>query len=114
MSPGPNTIRKVSRFRVHLDFTTRPRTGAISVSKLAAGSITNLLFIDTPPLPPVWGHTMGTMADGTIAGPQAEKNTGWRCRKGGVSSSRNRSVGFQPFVFTTATSVEDAAVKAIS
>src|SRR5664280_487412 len=52
MSPGPNTIRKVSRFRAHLDFTTRPRTGTISVPKPAAGSITNLLLIDASPFRP--------------------------------------------------------------
>src|ERR1035441_4538294 len=45
MSPGPTTIRKVSRLRAHLDFTTRPRTGTTSISKPAAGSITNLLLI---------------------------------------------------------------------
>src|ERR1035437_9014598 len=52
MSPGPNTIRKVSRFRAHLDFTTRPRTGTTSVSRPAAGSITNLLLIDASPFRP--------------------------------------------------------------
>src|ERR1019366_3985864 len=52
MSPGPNTIRKVSRFRAHLDFTTRPRTGTISVPKPAAGSVTNLLLIDASPFRP--------------------------------------------------------------
>src|ERR1035441_1928214 len=72
MSPGPNTIRKVSRFRAHLDFTTRPRTGTTSVSKRAAGSITNLLFIDASPLPPACRNTTGATAGGPIARPPAE------------------------------------------
>src|SRR5579872_834928 len=41
MSPGPNTIRKVRRSRVHLDLTTRPRTGWRSSS--AVGRVSVLL-----------------------------------------------------------------------
>src|ERR1035437_3403920 len=72
MSPGPNTIRKVSRFRAHLDFTTRPRTGTTSVSRPAAGSITNLLLIDASPLRPVRAHTTGVTASGATTRPPAE------------------------------------------
>src|ERR1017187_446656 len=72
MSPGPSTIRKVSRFRAHLDLTTRPRTGTTSVSKPAAGSITNLLFIDASPLLPTCGNTTGTTAGDAMARPPAE------------------------------------------
>src|ERR1035441_6875854 len=81
MSPGPNTIRKVSRFRAHLDFTTRPRTGTTSVSKPAAGSITNLLFIDASPLPPEWGHD-GHNGVRFHGGGRIPINTRWRFRKG--------------------------------
>src|SRR5579864_5450157 len=42
MSPGPKTIKKVSRLNVHLDFTTRPRTVAISS---ATGGVSTLLFM---------------------------------------------------------------------
>src|SRR5271157_853574 len=49
MSPGPNTIRKVSRSRAHLDFTTRPRTGNTSVSRPAAGRVRTLSLMEISP-----------------------------------------------------------------
>src|SRR5258708_724697 len=113
MSPGPNTIRKVSRLCAHLDFTTRPRTGSTSVSTPAAGSITNLLFIDTPPLLLACAYTTGVMAGGARTRPQADNTYLMEMSKGKeLENSGNRSVGPQPFAFTTASSVEDAAVKA--
>src|ERR1035438_4105448 len=106
MSLGPNTIRKVSRFRAHSDFTTRPRTGTTSVSKPAAGSITNLLFIDASPLPTVCGDATGATAGGAMARPPAEITLDGDVERE-ESSPGNRSVELQPFAFTTATSVED-------
>src|ERR1017187_10018422 len=113
MSPGPTTIRKVSRLRAHLDFTTRPRTGITSISRPAAGSITNLLLIDASPFH-ARENTAGITAGKAIATPPTGTNTYWRLSKGKNSSSRNWSVGLQPSAFTTVISVEEAAAKTIA
>jgi hypothetical protein len=54
------------------------------------------------------------MADGAITAPQAGKNTRWNVEREEFRAPGIRSVGFQPFVFTTATSGEGAAAKTIA
>src|ERR1039457_3514422 len=49
ISPGPTTIRNVSRSRIPLDFTTRPRTGITSSSTPAADMLSVLFVIAFPP-----------------------------------------------------------------
>src|SRR5271157_5542088 len=88
MSPGPNTIRKVSRLRAHLDFTTRPRTGNTSVSTPDAGSITNLLFIDTPPLRPCVQTSRASWLAPAKHWSRAGKNIRLDVEEGRISRSR--------------------------
>src|ERR1017187_4521366 len=113
MSPGPTTIRKVSRLRAHLDFTTRPRTGTTSISKPAAGSITNLLLIDPSPFYPR-ENTKGITAGRRYQRHQPAQTLVGDCRRERIRAPGNWSVGLQPSAFTTVISVEEAAAKTIA
>src|ERR1022692_2571409 len=64
--------------------------------------------------PPAREDTTGITACQAIPTPQTGTNTYWRLSKGENSSSKNWSVAPQPSAFTTVSSVEEAAAKAIA
>src|ERR1039458_577207 len=82
MSPGPTTIRKVSKSRAHLELTIRPRTAITSVSIADAGIFTSLfLCIDKPPLPPPQTAGGAMAASGEAHRREPANLTAWRYRR---------------------------------
>src|ERR1035437_6524006 len=114
MSPGPATIRNVSRSRARLDFTTRPWTGMTSVSTPDAGIVTNLFVIEASPFLPAGKDTTSVTAGGSMSRPCAGIG-----RLGDVEGEELRVPGTGALAFSPRLSpplklAEEAAAKAMA